>query len=84
MRTFLLSATILVFVIMLIIFFQNLANTMTGLWILLYQFDQKTSASWGVFFLCGLGFVAGAITTLMITTLINAGKDDEAPGGANW
>lgn len=84
MRTFLLSGTIFIFVIILIIFFQNLANTVDGLWILFYQFDQQNSASWGVFILCGLGFVAGAITTMLITTLITAGKDEEAPGGANW
>ncbi len=84
MRTFLLSGTILVFVIILIIFFQNLANTVTGLWIMLFQFDQKASASLAVFILCGIGFLAGSITTLLITTLVNAGKDEEVPGGANW
>ncbi len=84
MRTFLLSGTILIFVIILIVFFQNLANTITGLWILFYQFDQTTSASLGVFILTGLGFICGAITTMLITTLITAGKDEEAPGGSNW
>ena len=84
MRTFLLSGTIVIFVIILIIFFQNLANTITGLWILFYQFDQESSASMGVFVLTGLGFVFGAMTTMLITTLITASKDDEAPGGSNW
>jgi hypothetical protein len=84
MRTFLLTATIFIFVIILIIFFQNLANSVTGLWITLFQFDQNASASVAVFVLCGIGFLAGASTTMLITTLISEGKDEEAPGGTNW
>jgi hypothetical protein len=84
MRTFLLSGTIIIFVIILIIFFQNLANSVTGLWIMFFQFDQNSSASMAVFILCGVGFLSGAITTLLLTTLVNSSKDEEAPGGANW
>ncbi|MCC6643760.1 hypothetical protein IT411_03350 [Candidatus Peregrinibacteria bacterium] len=84
MKQFLLSATILVFVLIIIVFFQNLANTVDGLWILLYQFDQQTSASLGVIVLCGLGFLAGALSTCLAISIVNEGKDEEAPGGSSW
>lgn len=84
MKTFLLTATILVFVLILIIFFQNLANAVDGLWILLVQFDQQSSASVAIVVLTGLGFISGVLTTMLAVTLINEGKDEEAPGGSNW
>lgn len=84
MKTFLLTATILVFVLILIIFFQNLANAVDGLWILFVQFDQQSSASVAIVVLTGLGFVTGVLSTMLAVSLINAGKDDEAPGGSNW
>lgn len=84
MKTFLLSATILVFAIILIIIFQNIAGTVSGLWILLYTFDQQTSSSFAVIILTGLGFIAGIITTALAISIINEGKDDEAPGGTTW
>jgi hypothetical protein len=84
MKTFLLASTILVFVLILIIIFQNIANTMNGVWILLSQFDQQTSASFGIIVITGLGFIAGTLTTLLVTNIINSGKDEELPGGASW
>ncbi len=84
MKQFLLSATILVFVIILIVVFQNLANTVNGLWILLYQFDQQTSATLAVIVLCFLGFISGVLSTALAISIINEGKDEEAPGGSNW
>lgn len=84
MRKLLLGTTIAVFVLILIILFQNIANTVDGLWILIYQFDQSTSATWGVIVLSGLGFIAGVLSTMQAITLINLGKDEEAPGGSNW
>lgn len=84
MRRFLLTSTIIIFVLVLIIIFQNLANTVDGLWVLLYQFDQATSATIAVIVLCGLGFFAGVLSTMLTITLVNIGKDEEAPGGNNW
>ncbi len=84
MRTFLLSSTIVFFVLILIVLFQNIANSVDGLWILFYQFSQGTSAAWGVTVLAGMGFLAGVLTTMLTITLINMGKDQEEPGGSNW
>jgi hypothetical protein len=84
MRSFLLTATIVVFVLILIVIFQNLANNVDGLWILIYQFDQQTSATLGVVILTAMGFAAGVLSTMLAITLINLGKDEEAPGGSNW
>lgn len=84
MKTFLLTATILIFVLILIIIFQNIANTMNGVWILLSQFDQQTSASIGIIVITALGFIAGTLSTLLVMNIINSGKDEELPGGASW
>ena len=84
MRTFLISATIFIFVVILIIFFQNLSNTVYGLWILFYQFSQKDSASMAVLVVSALGFIAGVMSTLLLTSIISMNKDEEAPGGSNW
>lgn len=84
MRSFLISATIAVFVLILIVIFQNLANNVDGLWILIFQFDQQTSATLAVVVLTALGFFAGVLATMLAITLINLGKDEEAPGGSNW
>jgi hypothetical protein len=84
MRSFLISATIAVFVLILIVIFQNLANNVDGLWILVFQFDQQTSATLAVVVLTALGFFAGVLATMLAITLINLGKDEEAPGGSNW
>ncbi len=84
MKTFLLSATILVFVLLLIVFFQNLPNSANGLWILFVQFDQNSTASLAITALAGLGFLAGSLSTMLIVNLISEGKNDEAPGGSNW
>ena len=84
MRSFLLTATIIIFVLILIVIFQNLASTVDGLWILIYQFDQQTSATVAVIVLTALGFFAGVLATMLAITLINMGKDEEAPGGNNW
>jgi hypothetical protein len=84
MKTFLLTATILVFVLILIIFFQNLANAVDGLWILFVQFDQQSSASVAIVVLTGLGFITGVLSTMLAVNIINEGKDEEAPGGSNW
>lgn len=84
MRKLLFGSTIAVFVLILIILFQNIANTVDGLWILIYQFDQSTSATWGVIVLSTLGFIAGVLTTMLTISLVNLGKDEEAPGGSNW
>ena len=84
MKTFLISSTIFVFVIILIIIFQNIANSMTGVWILLIQFDQQTSASLGIIVLTVFGFVAGVLSTALAMSLVNEGKNQEEAGGANW
>lgn len=84
MRSFLLSATIIIFVLILIVIFQNLASTVDGLWILIFQFDQQTSATVAVIVLSAMGFFAGVLSTMLAITLINMGKDEEAPGGNNW
>lgn len=84
MKSFLISSTIFVFVLILIVVFQNIANTMNGVWILLAQFDQQTSASLGVIILSVLGFLAGVLSTSLVITLVNEGKNEEEPGGATW
>lgn len=84
MKTFLLSATILVFVLILIIFFQNLASSVNGLWILFFYFNQNSSAPLAIAVIASLGFASGALSTMLILNLINQSKDEEAPGGSNW
>lgn len=84
MKTFLISSTISVLVIILIIFFQNLSNTVYGLWFLFYQFSQTDSASFAVLLISAMGFVAGVLSTMLVTSLISMNKDEEAPGGSNW
>ena len=84
MKTFLISATIFVFVLILIIIFQNIANTMNGVWVLIMQFDQQTSASLGIIVITTLGFFAGVLSTCLAINLVNEGKNEEEPGGANW
>jgi Kef-type K+ transport system membrane component KefB len=83
MKTFLLSSTVFVFVLILIAIFQNIASTMNGVWVLFYQFDQTTSASLGIILISGIGFIAGVLSTALAMTLVNS-KDQEEPGGANW
>ncbi len=84
MKTFLISATIFLFVVVLIIFFQNLSNTVDGLWILFYQFTQTDSASAAVVIVTALGFITGVLSTMLMTSLISSTKEEEAPGGDNW
>lgn len=85
MKTFLISSVILVFVILLIIFFQNFLNTYQyGISMLFYSSSQQDAPALAIIVLSGLGFIGGVLTTMLAVTLINSGKDDEAPGGSNW
>lgn len=84
MKTFLISATIFVFVLILIIVFQNIANTLSGIWILFTQLDNQTSASLGIIAISAVGFIAGVLSTLLAFTIINESKIDETNGAANW
>jgi len=84
MRTFLISATIFVLVLILIITFQNLASTCAGFWVLFISIDQQSSASTLVLFLTGLGFFLGVLATSLVMSLLNSSKDTEEPGGSNW
>ena len=57
---------------------------MSGVWILLAQFDQQTTASLGIIILTTVGFLTGVLTTSLVITLVNDGKNEEEAGGANW
>ena len=83
MKTFLISATIAIFTLILIVFFQNLASSFDGVWILFYQFSQQDSAALGVFLLEAMGFIAGVLTTMLAIVILNASNTEE-PGGASW
>lgn len=83
MKTFLISATIFVFVIILIIIFQNIGNSM-NIYILLIQITQNDSAAFPIIVISALGFVSGVLSASLAFTLINEGKNEEEPGGANW
>jgi len=85
MKTFLISAVILVFVILLIIFFQNFLNTYQyGISMLFYSSSQQDSPVLAIIALSGLGFIAGVLSTMLMMNIINSSKDEEAPGGSNW
>ncbi len=79
MKQFLLAAVIFVFVIIAIVIFQNIAQTLEGIWILIYQFDGQTTASLGLLALIGLGFIAGLLSASLFQSILSS-KDEEPPG----
>lgn len=84
MKSFFLSGTILFIVLILIIAFQNIASVCGGFWILFISLDQQTSATFIVLFLTAIGFITGIFVTALVGSILNAGKNEEEGGGANW
>jgi len=83
MRTALITGTIFFFVLILIIVFQNISG---GAWVYILFFSYTANSGYvqPMIYMALLGFLFGAVSTLLITSLVNSGKDEEAPGGANW
>ncbi len=83
MKTFLISATITILTLILIVFFQNLAGSFNGVWILFYKFTPQDPAALGVFLIEAMGFIAGVLTTMLAIVILN-GNNQEEPGGVSW
>lgn len=83
MKTFLLSGTILIFVLILIVIFQNIAGG-NSISVLFFDYSQNEGYLTPLVIMAFLGFLGGALSTMLIAQLISASKDEEAPGGNNW
>jgi hypothetical protein len=84
MKQFLLVASIFVYVLLLIIVFQNIGGTFEGIWMLFILFDQNSNASVGLLIISGLGFLAGVLTTALALAIIKQKDALEEPGGSSW
>lgn len=83
MKTAIISATIFVFVLILIIIFQNISGG-NYVYVLFFYYTQTDGYVTPMIVMSGLGFLGGALSTMLIAGLITTSKDEEAPGGSNW
>ena len=83
MKKVIIGLALLVLMVIMIVIFQNISGG-NYVYVLFFYWTQSDGYVMPLLVMAALGFVGGALCTMLIADVITSSRDEEAPGGANW